>query len=284
MKIRELIRSSSEFLRSCGVESHRLDSEVLLSYLLGIGRERLYVELERDVEDEVVNAFKYLLRRRSKGEPVAYITGKKEFMGFEFEVDPSVMIPRPETEALVEEAVLVAERAEARVAVDMCTGSGNVAVSLALLCRFLFIVATDISPEAAAVAKRNARKHGVEDRVAVIVGDMWAPFGGKPVDIMTCNPPYIPSPVLEGLTGKESLSYEPRLALDGGEDGLDFYRAVIPETAEHLRDGGVAMFEVGYGQAERVISMLQGEGCWDRIWIRKDLNGIDRVVCGRKRG
>lgn len=284
MDIRELIMVSSKFLRDHGVESFRLDSEVLISYLLGISREKLYMDLGKEVKDDIVGTLWPLLERRSMGEPIAYITGKKEFMGLDFEVNPSVMIPRPETETLVEEAILASKRIGARIALDMCTGSGNVAISLAIFCPSTFVVASDISIESAGTAKRNARKHGVEGRVAIVVGDKWGPFKEGSLDLLICNPPYVPSPVLDSLDERSSLYYEPRIALDGGEDGLDFYRAVLPYTAKYLRDGGIALFEVGHGQAEYLVSMLREEGCWDEIWIKKDLSGTERVVGGRKIG
>lgn len=284
MNIRELIMVSSRFLKDHGLESFRLDSEVLISYLLGISREKLYMDLEKEVEEDTIGALWSLLERRSRGEPIAYITGKKEFMGLDFEVNPSVMIPRPETEILVEEAILASERIGARIALDMCTGSGNVAISLAIFCPSVFVVASDISIEAANMAKRNARRHGVEGRVAVVVGDKWDPFREGALDLLTCNPPYVPSQVLDSLDERSSLRYEPRIALDGGEDGLDFYRAVLPCTTKYLREGGIALFEVGDGQAEHLVSMLREEGCWEEIWVKKDLSGTDRVVGGRKVG
>ncbi len=285
--ILELLGWTTGYLREKGAPTPRLDAEVLLAHALGLDRVGLYVNFERELTPAELTAYRELVKRRGQREPVAYIRGLKEFWSLEFEVGPAVLIPRPETELLVEEGLkaarsLRAEGLEAPRLIEVGTGSGAVAACLA---RELGpglphgVLATDSSPEALAVARRNAARHGAA--VGFVEADLLAPFGEAAADLIVSNPPYVPRGELARPQAPE-LTFEPRAALDGGEDGLEVIRRLVAEAPRVLAPGGWLLLEVGAGQAPAVAALCEEAGLAEVARVR-DLAGVERVVKGRKR-
>jgi release factor glutamine methyltransferase len=324
--VKDLAQRGFKRLKQAGVDSPRLDAELLLAKVLG--KERLFLHLNPDLcpGDGAVKEYFALVERRAAGEPVQYLTGVQEFMGLEFAVNPSVLIPRPDTETLVE-AVL--ERLEARrktrslqstaaaagrepvpgvicgsqaasgpwaggrregaaangnvpavLALDLGTGSGAIAVSLAYYCKGLSVKAVDISAEALRLAGENALRHGVADRVEFLQGDLFSPFEGTGIkfDLIVSNPPYISGEGMERL--QREVQHEPTHALYGGADGLDFYKRIAADSSRHIIRGGLLAVEIGHDQAEAVQSILDQTGAYTGIEVIKDLAGRDRGVLG----
>ncbi len=282
--VAEVLTWANFFLRRSGSGTARLDAEVLLAHILGVERVWLYTHPEALLSDTDRRQYCRLVQARAGRTPLQYLTQRQEFMGLEFAVLPGVLIPRPETELLVE---VLLERVKGRPApalADIGTGSGAIAVSLAHYLPHSRILAVDISPAALAVARKNAARHGVSDRITFLSGDLLAPLadldlaGG--LDAIAANPPYIPSGDIAGLS-PEVREHEPRLALDGGPDGLDNYRRLIPAAGALLRAGGWLAFEVGAGQAAAVADLMQAAG-YRQVERHQDLAGWERVVGGQK--
>jgi release factor glutamine methyltransferase len=259
--------------------SPRLDAELLLGSALGIDRVRLVIESERRLNDSELGLYRSLIQRRRTGEPVAYILGRREFYGATFAVDRRALVPRPDTEMLVEVAL---ERTRARSmygrALDLCTGSGCVAVSFARARPTWRTTASDVSHDALGLAWENARRQGAAFSLRVVEGDLFAPVAGERFELVTANAPYIPSAELAELA-PDIRDFEPRLALDGGEDGLDVIRRIVAQAAAHLEPGGVLALEVGHDQAGRVGELLAGAG-FTGVGVRRDYGGHERVVSG----
>jgi release factor glutamine methyltransferase len=271
--ILEVLRWTAGYLGEKGVPTPRLDAEVLLAHALGLDRVGLYLDYARPLQAAELARYRELVRRRAQREPVAYIRGYKEFWSLEFTVGPAVLIPRPETELLVEEALGLARQARARI-VEVGTGSGAVAVVLA---RELHqeVLATDSSAAALSVAGRNAQRH--QAAVRFVLGDLLAPFGEAVFDIVVSNPPYVPRGEIAGVAPE--LSFEPRAALDGGEDGLESIRGLVAEAPRVLAAGGWLLLEVGAGQAAEVSRLFEAAGLVEVASVA-DLAGTPRVVKG----
>ena len=277
----ELINWSKGHLEEKGFDNARLEVELLLSHALKLPRVELYVQFERQLNASELAAFKALFKRRLAGEPVQYVTGTAAFMLGEFEVNPAVLIPRPETEALTEVALRLLGGAAAPIVADIGTGSGVIATTVAMKMPAARVYATDVSADALEVAARNAERAGVTERVTFLEGEMLQPLRGEglagKVTALVSNPPYIPTGELAGLQA-EVRDFEPREALDGGEDGLDCIRVLVQDGPEFLSPGGFLALEVGDGQASGVAEML-GAGL-DDVEVHKDYAGRDRIVTG----
>ncbi|MGI5925723.1 MAG: peptide chain release factor N(5)-glutamine methyltransferase [Thermacetogeniaceae bacterium] len=286
MNCRELLIKGTEILKKRGINSPRLDAEVLLASAWGRERADLLIFSEDRVPKEVQVVFLDLLKERSKGIPVAYLTGEKEFMSLDFYVNFDVLIPRPETELLVERVLkFLAELdkplkgEEEQLLADVGTGSGAVVVSLAYYNPKVKVLAIDISPQALKTAARNAERHGVKGRVQFLQGDLLTPlleqgFIGRGTAV-AANLPYIPTADLPGLP--LDVQYEPKNALDGGKDGLEHYRRLIPQAGLFLAPGGLLACEIGTGQGPVLAGLLEQEG-WNRVEVIKDYAGRERVV------
>ncbi|MFZ4439074.1 MAG: peptide chain release factor N(5)-glutamine methyltransferase [Syntrophales bacterium] len=279
--IRTILQQTARDLNISGSSSPRLDAELLLMHLLKIDRLLLFTHPERKLSGEETAAFAQRIARRSLGEPVAYILGEKEFWSLRFEVDRGVLIPRPETECLIEE-LLRSYRppGEGLRILDIGTGSGAIGIVVARELPEARVVATDISAEALSVARRNAMANGVADRVDFFQGNLLAAVSGK-YDIICSNPPYIQD-VQYGLLPPGIRDFEPRGALIAGPDGLDFYRRIIREGAHCLKPRGRIFLEIGEGQRSQVEALFREECGYRDINCRKDYGGIDRVVSARK--
>ncbi len=246
----------------------------LLRYILGISPVHLYLDLNRQLSPEREEAFWHLIERRLTGEPTAYITGHREFYGLDFRVDPRVLIPRPESELLVEMAIKVAEKQTISRIAEIGTGCGAIAVSLALNLPQAEIYATDISTSALEVALLNCRKHEVTDRIRLLHGNMLEPLP-EPVDLIVANLPYVEE---RDLLSASPLNFEPYLALNGGTDGLNIIRQLCCQVNGSLRPGGCLLMEIGSGQATAVTDFLRYLFPSAKIDVESDLSGIDRVV------
>ncbi len=277
----KVLRWTTEFFQKKGVRSPRLDAEVLLAYLLGTDRVGLYLDHDKPLKEEELAAFREMIQRRIAGEPVAYITGEKEFWSFSFKVTPACLIPRPETEVLVEEAIRAAADAPHPLRIlDIGTGCGAVAIALAKELGESEVWATDRSPYALEVAKENVERHGVGDRVRLVEADLF-PKDEAQFSLIVSNPPYIPTEEVLRLD-PEVRDYEPLEALDGGPDGLKYLRRIAEGAPLRLRPGGWLLLEVGKGQAEEVQRILVGEG-FSPVETVRDYTGVKRVVKGRWR-
>ncbi|MFZ3065812.1 MAG: peptide chain release factor N(5)-glutamine methyltransferase [Nitrospirota bacterium] len=279
------------YLKGFNIPNAKIDAEYLLSHILKCKRQELYLNPDTQLINQDINTFKGFIQRRSKREPLQYIIGEEEFRGLAFKVTRDVLIPRPETELLVEEAVKIIERQRAKGkgqktnVIDLCTGSGCIAVSIAKEIDNCKVYATDISEKALAVAKESAKRHSVEDRITFLQGSFLEPLKDKglesKIDIMLSNPPYVSKKDMEKLQ-PEIKEYEPPLALYGGEDGLDSYRTIIPEALTYLENGGYLILEIGYGQAKGVKELFAQYPAYGKIKIINDLSEIERVVKARK--
>jgi release factor glutamine methyltransferase len=273
--ILKILNWTKEYLAGKGVDNARLEAEWLLCAALGLDRIGLYINFEKPLLPVELAEFRAMVSRRAKREPLQYILGNQEFMGLEFRVTPAVLIPRHDTETLVQEAVNRA--AGAKRVLDIGAGSGCVAVILAKLLPDTEVAAVDSSDSALAVARENAELNGVN--VSFVSGSLFEPFRGERFDLIVSNPPYIPTADLAGLQ-PEVRDFEPKGALDGGTDGLDFYRLIVPAAPEHLAPGGWLLVEVGIDQSAAVQGLFAAAG-FDEIFTTKDPGGIERVVGGR---
>jgi release factor glutamine methyltransferase len=257
-----------------GIWSARLEADLLVAHALGVKRIALFLDPERPLIDAELKAIRALVERRRAHEPIAYILGEREFYGRSFEVNADVLIPRPDTESVIESAKEYLRSAPAGRLLDLCTGSGAIAITLALESK-REAVATDLSPRALAVARRNAERHGLA--LTLLEGDLFTAVPPAKFACITINPPYIPAADIAGLDA-DVRDHEPRLALDGGADGLDFYRRIAREVGPYLAGG--LFVEVGIQQAAAVGALFAEAGLHD-VRAHKDLNGVDRVVSAR---
>jgi release factor glutamine methyltransferase len=280
--IKRVLAWATDDFKRRGNKSARLDAELLLGEALGLDRIKLIVEAERPLAEGELGRYRDLIKRRRVGEPIAYILGRREFYALPMVVDRRVLIPRPDTEVLVETA-LNATRAQHLYGrmLDLCTGSGCVAIAFAKERPTWRVTAVDLSPDAASVARENVQRAGVVHNLAVLEGDLFAPVPADArFELITANPPYIPSGDIAGLDA-DVRDFEPRLALDGGADGLQVTRRLIAEAGRYLTPGGLLALEGGFDQAPAVAELLKNAG-FSQIARARDLAGIERVVSGRK--
>lgn len=284
--IREAHVGASSFLQEAGSKDPQFEAELFLRDLLNMDRTTFLVSMPDPIEGEVVEKLAALCQRRANYEPIQYMLGSQEFYGREFMVAPGVLIPRPETEILIEQVIRYAKQiwpdtTRSLEVVDIGTGSGAIPITLASEQPQWRVSTVDISPEAIAIASQNAKSLGVEKQVRFLQGDLVEPLllEKAQLDILVSNPPYIPSADIEELD-KEVREFEPRLALDGGADGLDFYRRICGALPKLMRPTALVGFEVGIHQARDVASLLQSIGQMQHVKIIPDLAGIERVVIG----
>ncbi|MFC5861337.1 peptide chain release factor N(5)-glutamine methyltransferase [Acidicapsa dinghuensis] len=289
MKVRELLARAEERLRSGPhPDRARLDAETLLLHAFRAkktDRNRAWLlthaDDEADVETQV--AFEAFMSRRIAGEPIQYILGECEFFGLPFTVTRDVLIPRPETEHLVEKVIRIAQslpQQDPLHIADIGTGSGAIAVAAAHTLPQARILATDLSPNALSAARQNAERNNVADRIELVEGDLLSPLAGHRFSIIASNPPYVPMADCDTLS-KEVRDYEPHLALFAGGDGLDVYRRLIPNAREHLVPGGWLLMEIGYGQQEAIAKLFQSNG-YLKIQFIPDYQLIPRVAVAQK--
>ena len=256
------------------------DAAMLLMHQLGVERATLRAHPERLLDREQLRAYQGLVERRLRFEPMQYIVGEQEFFGLALKVTPAVLIPRPETELLVEAVLARLETAGPVRVVDVGTGSGAIAIALAHAKPEMLMTAVDLSREALAVAAENVARHGLGARVRLVESDLLGGVSGEDFDVIVSNPPYIPSGDVVTMH-PQVPAFEPHTALFAGEDGLEVYRRLIPQAWGRLRGGGVLAMEIGFGQEEALRGLLGG---WSGVEVLKDLQGIARVVVGSREG
>jgi release factor glutamine methyltransferase len=285
MLISEALRWAKDSLSRSGIPNTPLDAEVLLAEILRRDRSFLYSHSELPISPEAEKLLRVWIRRRSRNLPVAYILGKKEFWSLEFGVTPAVLIPRPETELLAALSLQKAKEEKAELIVEAGCGSGALLVSLARELGAGRFCAIDSSPDALWVARQNAKRYGVAGKILFRRGDLLASLRGPGwegnLDLVVSNPPYIPRGEIPDLSPDIRL-YEPRMALDGGEDGLSFYRRLIPQAARFLRAGGWLIMEMGQGQSKAIRGLFTQSKGFGEVSAAKDYRGIERVISARR--
>lgn len=278
MNIRQLLQQGIEILKENNIENPIMHARILLEAVLKVDREYIVVNDKEEVDK--IKEFNYLdnIRKLAGGYPIQYITNHQEFMKLDFYVDNYVLIPRADTEILVEEAIdFIRNKKSKKIKIlDICTGSGAIAVSVAKNIENAYVYATDLSDKALEIAQKNAWKNGVLNKCEFIKSDMFENITGK-FDVIISNPPYIKKSILKELDLK--VQQEPMMALDGGEDGLNFYRILSENAYKFLKEDGALLLEIGYDQKEEVINLLKKSCKYKKVYSKKDLSGNDRVVC-----
>jgi release factor glutamine methyltransferase len=287
--IGRLLNWTTDFLRQKGADNPRLDAEVLLAHVRGCKRIELYTAFEEIASEDLRQRFRELVKERAAGKPVAYLVGQREFFSLPFEVTPDVLIPRPETELLVVRALdlakqlPLAERTDGVNIADVGTGSGILAVTLAKHRPNVDVIAVDVSPKALAVAKRNAERLGVADRIQWMEGDLFEGIPAeKQFDLIVSNPPYVSTAEMASLAD-DVRRFEPEVALHGGEQGISVIERLIEQAAERLRPGGWLLMEISPTIVDRVERLLEAESRLERRGTHKDLAGLPRVVEAQRR-
>ena len=294
--VKEMLTMGEKQLMDSDIADATRDCKILYCYMMDIPFSKIILEYQEVLQDRLCDKYFELIDRRSKGEPVQYIMGSQEFMGLEFIVNENVLIPRQDTETLVEDALEIINTGTLRGEdmdvrrkewdiLDLCTGSGAIGVSLARIANKVNVTCSDISEGAIKVAKENAQKHGVAKSVKFEQGDLFKPFSKhfrkQKFDMIISNPPYIKSSIIPTLQ-KEVCEHEPLSALDGGESGLDFYERIVSGVGSHLRKSGVLLLEIGHDQGEAVSGLLSRNGEFTSIRVLKDLANRDRIVFAKK--
>ena len=289
MKVLELLNWSTDCLKDYQIENPRLNAELLLARSLNLSREGLYMNLQDQLKEGEKEALERLIQRRISGEPLQYILEHQEFWSMDLKVDNRVLIPRPETELLVEQGLLILSESRFKrtpFVLEIGTGSGAIAMAIAKERKDAFLVATDLSRDALLLAKENARSAGVQHQIEFVNADLFEPIGvlkkKGPFDLILSNPPYIHRNEIQTLV-KEVKDYEPIMALDGGEDGLEFYRRIISQAPLYLRRGGWILLEIGQGQSVRVSKLMEEVGSFSKPKCIPDLSGMERVVKAQRK-
>jgi release factor glutamine methyltransferase len=285
LQIKEIISVAENILRESGDSDYKTDAEMLLCHAIKYDPQRIFMNWAKEVDDDHAEVFFAMVQKRAEGTPTQYLTNEQVFKGLSFYVDENVLIPRPETELLVDEAVAyLKDNRSAKSVLDLGTGSGVVAISLAKKAASLKVTASDISEKALAVAERNASRLGVKGQIKFVTSDVFGGFktgfAGSKWDVIISNPPYIRSQILPKLQ-REIYEHEPMTALDGGEDGLNIYRSLISGAPSFLRKTGAVFFEIGYDQAHEVTALFRENGSYVRIAVTPDIAGHDRVISAR---
>jgi len=277
--ILKILRWTTDYFKSHGVDSPRIAAEALLAHVLELRRLDLYLRYDQPLLDGELRRFKETIRRRVQREPVAYITGRAEFWSLEITVSPAVLIPRPETECLVEAALALLPDGTPQSMFEPGTGSGVIAMALATEKPLLNIVASDASRDALEIAGTNIRDHGLGGRIQLRSGHWFEPLAAEPsfFDMIVSNPPYIPAGDIPRLQ-PEIARFEPRRALDGGPDGLAAFRHLFGAAHRHLKPGGYLLVEIGFDQGAAVGAMADSAGHYSDVTVHQDYSGLDRVV------
>jgi release factor glutamine methyltransferase len=270
---RQALDYARKAIENSRIPDASLEGEILVRYITGLDRAALFANLDKELDSREFLQYSILLKHRLNGEPSAYITGHKEFYGKDFYVDPRVLIPRPETELLVEKTIEMVRRYRYSSIADIGTGSGCIAVTLAKELPRTKIIATDLSPYAVEIAAQNIKSHGLTGKIKLLQGNLLEPLP-KSVDIIVANLPYVKK-------ADAALPYEPKIALNGGEDGLDIIREIIKQAPGKLKKRGALLLEIGLGQSDEVKNLLTKAFPGSIVEVHKDLAGIDRIVVVR---
>jgi release factor glutamine methyltransferase len=277
LTVLEVFNRTESFFGSKGIPNPKFEAQLVMAHALSIDRLQIFMRFDQPMEQAEIDAVRELVRRRGEGEPYAYLVGSQEFWSLEFEVGPGVLIPRPDTETLVEHVLAALPEDQELFIADICAGSGCIGIAIASERPQVKVYAVELSEQALPYLKKNIAKHGLEKRVAALRGDLLGPIpANRPIDWVLSNPPYIATEEMHGLAVSKT---EPLEALDGGQDGLDIYRRLVPAAAERARVG-VAM-EIGHDQGQAVSKLFEVAGL-TQVQVLQDLGKRDRVVMGRK--
>lgn len=279
MLIKDTIRKGMIILKTNNIEEPNLKARLLMQFILNKSRQYLLVHDGEELTRIQEKAYLEGIEKISKGVPLQHITHSQEFMKMNFYVNEDVLIPRPDTEILVEEVINISNKANKVKILDMCTGSGIIAISLAKYIKNSEITAVDISPKALRIAKLNAKNNNVEEKITFIESDLFNNIVKEKYDIIVSNPPYIKNEVIKSLD--KEVQKEPYIALAGGEDGLEFYRKIINQGFEYLKFNGYLCLEIGYDQKKEVIDIINSEEKYSEIYAKKDLAGNDRIIIAK---
>ncbi|MBD3674835.1 MAG: peptide chain release factor N(5)-glutamine methyltransferase [Planctomycetaceae bacterium] len=280
--VRRILTWTTQHFTERECDTPRLDAEILLAHVLNCPRIQLYVQYDRQLTEDERARLRAFVKRRAAKEPVAYLVGKREFFGLDFQVTSDVLIPRPDTETLVVELLDALRDLTVAEMIELGVGSGAISVATAVHERDLNIHAVDVSPQALQIAEQNARRHEVDSRITFYEGDLFAPFPeGLQVDAVVSNPPYVQTAELDQLDA-DVRDHEPRLALDGGEDGLEIARRIIADAPRYLKPNGVLLLELGPDNIRSAAEALEAETSYQQIHILKDAAGRERVLSARR--
>ena len=274
MTIKQAITKGMIMLKSNNVESPKLKARLLLQYVLDKPRQYIIVYDNKEIDKQQQWQYFVNIEKLTKGVPLQHITHRQEFMKMDFFVDENVLIPRPDTEILVEEVIKIAQKYNSPRILDLCTGSGAIAISLKKFVPNVDITAVDISEKALEIAQKNAKK--LETKINFLKSDLFDKLDNKKFDIIVSNPPYIRKDEIKKLS--EEVQKEPKIALDGGEDGLDFYRIIAEQAINYLKTGSFLCFEIGYNQKNDVIKIIEDDQNYKNTYCKKDLYGNDRII------
>lgn len=279
--VKDLVKMGETQLKKAGCPEPKLDAELLYCFMKNIDRTEFIMEWSDVVEDRICEQYFDLIAIRATRRPLQHIIGTQDFMGLTFGVREDVLIPRHDTETVVEKAEEIIKGSKVKTMLDLCCGSGIIGISLAKRNPGLKVTSTDASAAAKALTEANAKRNSV--KINVLIGDLLTPLGRKKFDMIVSNPPYIPREVI-GTLADEVRRFEPQDALDGGPSGLDFYHRIIKDAHGHLKKAGWLVLEIGHDQAKAVIGMMEEAGAYDDIAVYKDLAGHDRTVVARLAG
>ncbi len=281
MTIKKLIIYGTKKIKENNIENANLQAKIILLNLIKQPKEYLIINQEEKISEEIEEKYKEDINKIIDGMPIQYITKNQEFMKLNFYVDKNVLIPQPDTEILVEEVINISKKLDNINILDICTGSGAIAISLAKYIKNSKIYATDISEEAIKIASKNAKQNEVKERITFLVSDMFDKISNQKFDIIVSNPPYIEKNVINNLP--KQVKNEPYIALNGGEDGLDFYKIISNSAYKFLNDDGYLCLEIGYNQKNDVIKLLENTNKYKDIYCKKDLANNDRIIIARKK-
>ena len=279
MKIGTILKNQIQILREYNIDEASLKARILLAFTLNKSKEYLMIHDDEELSEKLCIKYEEYIKRLLNNEPIQYITGKQEFMKLDFVVNENVLIPRADTEILVEETLQIIEEYNLENALDLCTGSGAIAVSIAKYGNVKRVLATDISKSALEVAKININNCKVNDKILTIESNLFESIKDK-FDIIVSNPPYIETKVIDSLN--EDVKREPKIALDGGKDGLKIYRKIIQEAWKYLKTDGFLCLEIGYNQKDKVLDLIRKSNKYKDEYSKKDLCGNDRIVVCRR--
>lgn len=285
--ILKLLNWITEHFTEKDIDAPRLSAELLLADVLKLKRIELYTNFEKVVPEQDLDRLHGLIKRAAQHEPIAYLTGRTEFYCLEFQITPDCLIPRPETELLVERAIeFLKNRTGTQFVCDLCTGCGCIAIAIAKNFLKARIIATDISDDALKIAAKNIRNHQLDKKIKLLCGDLFEPvipqLDTERFDLIVCNPPYVTASQFQALP-KNVRDYEPKLALFAGIDGLDIYRRVIEKAPDFLKPDAALMLEIGYAQGPAVRELLEKTACFKEINIEKDMHDNDRIAAAKRK-
>lgn len=275
MNIQRAINEGTKYLCDFEIQEPKHICKILLAFLLKKDTTYIVIHQDEEINDNIIQSYKIAIEKISKGVPVQYITNEQSFMGLKFYVDENVLIPQPDTEILVEEVLEIAKKENKLTTLDLCTGSGAIGVSISKYLENSSVTASDISKNALEIAQKNAKTY--TQKIEFILSNLFENINEK-FDIIVSNPPYIETKTINSLS--KEVQNEPHIALDGGEDGLEFYRKIIKEAKKYLNQDGYLAVEIGYNQKEKVIELFKQNG-YTQIYSKKDLGKNDRIVVGK---